>query len=236
MEQILKEIVAFSTEEEMAFFASCLWNKIAQSAISEKGKFFVALSGGKTPLFFYNSLAASFFSWDLTQIFLTDERISRDTKESNYYSISKTLFEKISISKKSIHHIDTSLEIEKSVKKYEEELQSAFSLKNKEIPIFDLIILGIGTDGHVASLFSFEKTDRLVIKTEKKDIGQSRITITFPVINSAKNIIFFIKGKEKAPIVKTILKDLSQEYPASHVNSRNGKIYFLLDNEAACFL
>jgi 6-phosphogluconolactonase len=126
-----------------------------------------------------------------------------------------------------------------SAEKYEDEINCLFKLNNGEFPEFDLILLGIGEDGHTASLFSMRDLSsgiqKAVIITEPKELPHTRISLTLPVINHARNVIFIATGKAKAPIIKKVFEK-NKRLPASHVHPHKGELFFLLDTEATSFI
>ncbi len=195
-----------------------------------KGKFFtVALSGGSSPVRFYELLAEEEINWKLVNIFLVDERkVSIDNSNSNFGMIKKTLLSKIDIPRENIFPINTDINsVSECAKEYEDRIRNVFP---DNYPAFDLIVLGIGPDGHTASLFPGEAClrgqYRLFISTiapKPFDIPE-RLTMTLPLINSADNRIFIISGKGKKEIVQRVIDD-DRSIPAGLVNS-NSTIFF----------
>ena len=150
-----KNIIIFKTIDNMADFIISQWKTISKRAIKEKGYFSVALSGGKTPVFLYRKLSHKrALPWDKTYIFQTDERfVPYHNKENNFHMISDRLLNKVGIPKETVYPISTKEDdSQSSAKRYERDLRSFFEV-NAKAPRFDLILLGIGEDGHTASLF-----------------------------------------------------------------------------------
>ncbi len=239
------EILIFRNIEQISDFVIKKWIEISEKAIKDRGQFSVALSGGNTPVALYQRLAGAgeISTWNRTHVFLVDERfVPFKDKESNYRMINRALLSHIEIPGKNIHPVSTSENTpHDSAVKYEEDLISFFNTKPGEFPGFDLILLGIGEDGHTASLFpdalSLNETERLAVAASPPDkSGKERITLTFPVINNADNILFLICGSNKAVVVDEVLQKKNTELPASMVRPENGRMFFLIDEEAGSLL
>lgn len=214
------------------------WEDFSTRAIANRGRFTVALSGGKTPGDFFRRLAVRpDLPWEKTHIFQVDERfVSPTDRESNLFFIRETLTKGVSIPSKNIHPITTEgISLEESAKEYEEELRRFFSTET--LPRFDLIMLGIGEDGHTASLFPespcLHEMKRLVVSVVAKVPPRERISLTLPVINNARAAVFLITGKNKAPIFEKILKEKDSALPAALVKPVSGILTFVLDQRAA---
>lgn len=240
-----KEILIFKDVEELSDFATEKWAEISTKAIKDRGCFTVALSGGKTPVTLYQKLAdlKNLLSWDKTHIFLVDERfVPYEDNESNYKMISQALLIHIKIPKENIHPISTKENtVQDSALRYEEDLISYFKLSPNEFPRFDLILLGVGEDGHTASLFpgdSSLKEDRhLAVAVIPPEVyRKKRITITFPVINNAASIFFLISGSNKAKVVKEVIEEENSLLPAAMVRPEKGERVFLMDKSAGLYL
>jgi 6-phosphogluconolactonase len=238
------DIFVFDDNEGVADFAVKKWLKISSQAIAEKGCFTAALSGGKTPVAFYKRLSASkdIPSWDRTHLFLADERfVPPSHGESNYGSIEKLLLRQVSILDENVHRIQTEgITLERSARRYEEDIRRFFRIDGSSVPQFDLIMLGIGEDGHTASLFpgkfSLRERTRLAIPVTAEKFPGERITLTLPVINNASKIIFLVSGRAKAKVMKKIMEDQQGSLPASHVHLKQGVVYFIIDKGAASLL
>ena len=151
-----KKVFAFTTKEEAADFIVEQWIRISEEAIQERGRFCVALSGGETPVPLYKKLVGSRknVNWEKTHIFLTDERfVPLSSSESNGRMIRKNLLDKVKIPKGNVHCVPIEEDLVLSAQHYEEDILEFFGLRPGEFPQFDLILLGVGTDGHTASLF-----------------------------------------------------------------------------------
>jgi 6-phosphogluconolactonase len=225
-------------------FAVDTWIELATASVAEKGVFTVALSGGRTPIDFYQQLAACShpLPWDKTHIFFADERfVPPDDKASNYRMINEHLLSRIPITKENIHPIMTEgVTLEESAKEYEADIRTFFRIGLDDIPVFDLIMLGLGEDGHTASLFpetaSLQETKRLAIPVIADASPPERITLSLGVINNAKNICFLVTGASKANAIKTILEDKASTLPAAQVKPTQGTVLFLIDQAAASLL
>ncbi len=240
-----REIVIFKDIEDISDFAVKKWKDICDNALKKKNCFEVALSGGKTPIALYKRLAElqETLPWNKTRIFFVDERfVPFEHSESNYRMMNHILFNNIDIPRENIHSISTKEDNPRvSARKYEEDLISSFKLAQGQFPQFDLIVLGMGEDGHTASLFpgtpSLKETKHLSVAVSPSDLLlRERISLTLPVINNAENIIFMIAGGNKAQVVKDILEDGTHELPAAMVKPERGKLLFLIDERAASLI
>lgn len=236
-----KNVLIFDREGQMLKFMVEQWEDISREGIDRRGCFTVGLSGGRTPVIFYQKLAEwdSKSSWERTQVFLVDERfVSPDDNESNYRMLKETLFGKIPIPQENIHPIPTGKgSLEASAREYEEDLMRFFKVSKGQYPAFDLILLGIGEDGHTASLFPSSKAlsecNHLTAPVVLDEMRHDRITVTLPVINHAERVIFFVRGKNKAPVLKKIFAGDDSSLPASMVQPRTGNLLFVIDREAS---
>jgi len=238
-----REVLIFQKIDELYDFLIKKWKEISEKAIEERGIFTVALSGGETPVEFYQRLSDSknSFPWGKTHIFLADERfVSFDEPDSNYGMIKEALLRHIAIPAENIHSVHIYKTPEISAKRYEEEIKTFFRLKEDKFPQFDLIILGIGEEGHTASLFPGDsallETHRLTAVVHLDNERHERVTLTLPVINHVRNIIFLVLGESKAEIIREVLENPQSNLPASHVRPASGEIFFLLDKEAGSLL
>ena len=231
----------FDDENHMLKFMIEKWEDISQEGIQRKGYFTIGLSGGKTPIMFYQKLAEweSKSSWKRTHVFLVDERfVSFEDKDSNYRMLRETLFGKIPIPQENIHPIPTGkTSLETSAREYEEDLRRFFKVSKGQYPSFDLILLGIGEDGHTASLFPGSKAlsecGHLTAAVVLDEMRHDRISLTLPVINHAEHVIFFVRGANKAPVLKKIIAGDDPSLPAAMVRPRSGNLLFVIDREAS---
>lgn len=239
-----KEILVFESIDRMANHIIGRWTDISEKAIEKKGHFSVALSGGSTPLTLYQKLSErKSLPWGKTHIFMVDERfVPYESQDNNYHMINRTMLCHVVIPANNIHFISTTeITPEGSALRYEDNLLS-YSKKTKALcPMIDLVLLGIGNDGHTASLFpgspALEEAKRLAVAATAPDTtNKERITITYEVINNAKNIFFLATGKNKAGAVKDIIEDNESQLPAAKVKPKSGNIFYMLDKDSASLL
>lgn len=228
----------------LASCAAGLFVASAQSAIKTRNHFSVALSGGSTPRELYARLATAKFStrinWEAVHFFWGDERcVPPDHADSNYRMMRDAL--RVPIPEENIHRIYGELAPESAAEKYENELRSFF----KATPRFDLILLGLGDDGHTASLFpdspALKESTRWALPVEQATPPPPfvpRVTLTLPVINNAQEIIFLVTGSGKAARVAEILGSAPPptELPACAIHPTNGNLSWLLDTSATALL
>jgi 6-phosphogluconolactonase len=237
-------ILIFDNSNEMSNFIVEQWKALSLEAIREKNFFVAALSGGRTPRDFYRklSLDKDISTWDKNHLFLVDERLVPFTDaDSNYGMLDKLLLSKVEVSSGNCHFIPVQgPSPENLAKKYEEDIKKFFRLQKSRFPEFDLIVLGIGKDGHTASLFpgaeSLNENKHLAVAVTPEQAKHNRITLTLPLINSAKNVIFLARGREKAVIIKKVIEEKDVSLPATLVNPKKGRLVFLLDSEAGSLL
>lgn len=238
-----KEILVFKNSDQLVEFAIRKWNAVAGDAIEHRGLFTAALSGGSSPVTLYKELSETDLKWDRTHIFLVDERyVPFDHNDSNYRMINDMLLSNINIPQQNIHPVPTQKgSSDEAAISYERNMSSFFHLSSDGIPVFDLILLGVGEDGHTASLFpgspALTVKNRLVVSAIPPDESMhDRVSITFPVINNARNVVFFVTGGNKAGVVKDMLENENSNLPAASVRPSKGKLFFLLDQHAGALL
>lgn len=219
-----------------------------KKAVATKGAFYGALSGGHTPKLFYELLGTlpqtKALTWNKIHLFWVDERyVPVNSPQSNYKLAADTFLDKVNIPKENIHRIETDLaDLNKAALKYEEVLQSVFGLKKGQKPEFDLIILGMGSDGHTASLFPGSYTslnsDGLASVVYFKNEKLNRITLTPSVLCAAKRLLVLVSGMEKASILHEAMTSNPQEnrYPIHLLWPVLDKVTWLVDKEAAQML
>jgi len=222
-----------------------IFSRAAIESVEKRGRFAVAISGGSTPRSMHSMLGKEpFYSdipWDKTDIFWVDERcVPKKHPDSNFGGAKKDFLDKIPISQNQIHPMPVETSPEKGAEIYQNKLLDFFHLQNEEFPAFDLIFLGIGTDGHTASLFpgqsALNEMKRWVVAVKGGNPNVNRLTLTLPVINRGKQIVFMISGKKKASVVKIALKGIQSGLPAQLVQPLKGTLIWLLDREAASLL
>ncbi len=216
---------------------------ISKVAIQNKGRFNMALAGGTTPKGVYMRMAdkdyQKKFAWHQMHFFWGDERwVHIGDIRNNYRMVAEALLTKVDIPIENIHPITTKEETpEHSAVLYEKELTAHFNLKKGEFPEFDLILLGLGPDAHVASLFPgnsvLKEEKRLAVPVIEKEIEEPRVTLTFPVINHAKHVIFMVTGMDKANALHMVFETKPKEpLPAQMVFPVNGYLTWFVDKPA----
>lgn len=232
---------------QMSRQAAELFVKFAKQAIAERGVFSVALSGGSTPKKLYELLAneselyRSQIEWQKVHFFFGDERhVPPDHADSNYKMANQAMFARVSeLPLENVHRVLSENEAADAATLYEQKLREFFPSETVEFPRFDLVLLGLGADGHTASLFpeseALAEQTRFFIENFVQKFSAYRLTLTFPMINNARNVLFLIGGGEKALVVREILKPESNKvsYPAQLVNPLDGQLLWLLDKAAA---
>ena len=239
MKQIVK---IFDSPEKLFLNTAQLTHEILQSRIDINGSCSFVLSGGSTPRSLYTILGSEYknkTSWDRVCFFWGDERcVPPDNDESNYKMAYDTLISRINISEKNVHRMPAEKPHHKAALEYELLLKMLFS--ELKYPSFDLVMLGLGEDGHTASLFNAgdmnPADERWVKDVYSEKFDKWRITMTLPVFNNAKNIIFLVSGKNKAGIVKSVLEEKNKLLPAEHINTYKGDLIWCLDKEAASMI
>lgn len=235
-----KTIFVFRDGKAVADFAIKKWMEINSKAVADMGHFTAALSGGRTPVDFYKKLPSCepALQWDKNHIFFADERfVPPDDPESNYRLVKEHLLNHVNIPEENVHAISTDDTSECSATRYEEDIRRFFDIGKDRFPDFDLIMLGIGEDGHTASLFPgtaalYEKR-RLAIPVAAPRLPSERISLTLPVINNAKNIIFLVSGENKAKAIKELLENRNSRLPAALVTPDKGALFLVMDERAA---
>jgi 6-phosphogluconolactonase len=235
----------FQSPEELAGeFASDIVSGIMAAFHKEK-HFNIALSGGSTPKTLFSVLAEDFngsIPWKNVHFFWGDERcVAPEDQQSNYKLAKQYLLDKINIPNTNIHRIKGENDPVIESGRYANEIREFVKSKNG-IPTFDLVILGMGTDGHTASIFpgqqSLLTSDKICEVSVNPVTSQKRITLTGKVLNNSALLAFLVTGKNKAWLVSEILNKTKEadNYPAAHISPENGKLEWLLDEEASIFL
>lgn len=212
----------------------------AKRSIETDGRFIVSLSGGSSPKALYELLSRNYkdaIDWNKVYFFFGDERyVPADDDRYNGQMVDKSLFHPLNIPQENIYKVDTSLETAESAKDYETKIKKLFG---NDQPAFDLMLLGLGDNSHTASLFPhtsiLSETTALVKDVWVEEVGMYRISMTAPLINLSKQVVFFVFGKSKAPAVYNIIqRDKNiQEYPAQLIHPVAGTLHWFMDTEAA---
>jgi 6-phosphogluconolactonase len=229
--------------EEMAQTAARRFALICETTIKTRGLFSVALSGGNTPKRLYEILGQSPYveriAWDKITFLLGDERlVPIDDEESNYLMIKNTLLQHAPISEQNFLRVYTDLATPGACAcDYELAIRKQLRVKEGDMPVIDLILLGMGPDGHTASLFpgtdALSETQHIVAANFVPKFNSWRITLTAPVLRNAKNILFQVLGEDKAFALKQVLEGTLDEsvYPAQLLRGMKGKVEWLVDKE-----
>lgn len=241
------EIRTLTTPQELFAAAAEEVVRAANEAVAQRGRFTIALAGGSTPKSLYNLLATNArtaLPWDRMFFFWGDERhVPPTDSDSNYRMADEAMLAKIPVPAANVFRMKTeNPEAEAVAEDYEQTLRKFFQLEPGQLPTFDLILLGMGPDGHTASLFpgtaALQEKSRLVLANWVEKLKTYRITLTLPVLNAARCVIFLVSGTDKAPALHAVLEeDVSgEQYPAKLVQPRQGKVIWLVDRAAASTL
>jgi 6-phosphogluconolactonase len=238
------EIVICSDAAELSQRGAEQFIQLAHRSVEISGRFAVALSGGSTPKALYSLLASPGYKervpWKNVHLFWADERcVPPDHSESNFRMVQESLLGKIDIPPENVHRMAGEKEPETAAAEYEETLRRFFQIPVGERPRFDLIFLGIGEDGHTASLFpgsaALGETKRLVVAPYVEKLTAYRLTLTFPVLNHGACVVFLIAGESKAAIVRQVLeaKGGAAVIPAARIRPADGRLVWLITQDAA---
>ncbi len=208
-----------------------------RAAIAQRKSCTIALSGGSTPQPLYAALAAADLPWDQIHIFWGDERyVAATHPDSNYGMTKRVWLDLVPIPAVNVHPMPTDLaDPQLAADEYDRQITAYFGLEARSIPVFDIVLLGMGDDGHTASLFphtaALSVLDRLVTVGEKD--GQPRLTFTFPVINQARSTIFLVSGASKQTALAAVFAPTGDAsiYPSRGIQPQ-GELLWLLDAAA----
>jgi len=221
----------------------------AARAVREKGSFNVALAGGSTPKALYSLLVndptlRSQVPWDKIRLFFGDERhVPPDHPDSNFRMATEAMISKAPLKPEQVTRIKGEYpDAEQGALEYEKALREYFKLKDGEYPRFDLVLAGMGNEGHTLSLFPGTKAlhadGRLVVRNWVGKLYAERITLTAPAASNAAQVIFMVKGADKAPALKAVLEGPfePEQLPAQWLQPKNGKLLWLVDAAAGGML
>lgn len=237
-----RQIEVLPTAADLFHAAAEEFTKVGRQAIGAQGRFAVALAGGSTPKSLYSLLAASYpdFPWARTYLFFGDERhVPPSDPDSNYRMVNESLLSKIAIPSQNVFRVKAETrDAAAAAAEYEIQIRKFFELKPTEFPRFDLILLGMGPDGHTASLFpdseGLKENSKLVIANWVEKFKTHRISFTFPVLNNAGEVIFLASGPDKSEMIHEVLEGKhTPPLPAQQVQPTNGRLLWMLDESAA---
>jgi 6-phosphogluconolactonase len=238
------ELRKLTTPQDLFQAAADELIRSTEESITARQRSTIALSGGSTPKGLYNLIAANASTalpWDRMFFFFGDERhVPPDNPESNFRMANESLFSKAPIPAANIFRVPAEDPDASAVAQaYENTMRKFFSLQTGEFPRFDLILLGMGPDGHTASLFpetpALQEKSRLVMANWVPKLKAYRITLTLPVINVARRVVFLVSGTDKASALHEVLegKEPGEKYPSKLVSPDEGKLIWLVDRAAA---
>lgn len=244
-----REVRILADANSIAQTAAAEFLEAAQATLRVKEFFSVALAGGSTPKALYSLLASNpllrpMVPWSKIQFFFGDERhVPPDDAESNFRMASEAMFAKAPVDSKQVHRIKGEIKsAAEAAAGYETDLRASFHLETGQLPRFDLVLLGMGPEGHTASLFPGTKALReerqLVVSNWVGKLYTDRITLTPPVLNNAARVVFMVHGAEKAPALKAVLEGPyePEQLPAQMIRPTQGKVLWLADPTAASML
>jgi 6-phosphogluconolactonase len=234
------------TAAATALAAAQLFADTAVKAVETRGLTRIAISGGTTPKAMFALLAdpAQPFlkrvPWDKLDLYWVDERcVPPDNAESNYRMTKEALLSKVPLPAERVHRMEGELKPEVAAARYESIIRNSFKLEGAETPTFDLVLLGMGDDGHTASLFphtdALNELNHIVVPNHVPQKDTWRITLTWPVINQGREVAFLIEGAAKAQVLHDVLLGPYQPetYPSQIIRPASGRLKFLLDVAAA---
>jgi 6-phosphogluconolactonase len=233
------------TAHEMGVECAKEFERIINDAIAARGRCSVALSGGTTPSLLYKQLVSNEFigkvDWTKVHFWVSDERcVALSDKESNFGNAQRQLLDLLDVPAENLHPpVDPENAPAEVAQAYEDAIKQFFELKEGEFPRFDLLLLGMGPDGHCASLFpntpALKENKRIVVSNSVPGANIThRLTFTFPAINHARNIVFMVQGAEKSHVLGEVLGDSDTvSYPVQQILPDDGHLEWILDQSAA---
>jgi len=236
-----REIVLCRDIAELSRQSAERFTRLAVQSVEAAGCMTAAVSGGSTPKHLYSLLASPDYNnqipWNNVELFWGDERcVPPDHPDSNFRMAKEALLSKIEIPAENIHRMPGEGQPRMAAAKYEKELQKYFGLKSGALPRFDLILLGIGEDGHTASLFpggeALNETRHLVVAPFVAKLNSHRLSLSLPVLNNAANVWFLVTGGSKADAVKRVFSAFS-DLPAARVHPVDGNLVWYVTRDAA---
>ena len=243
----MMSVEIFPSPKEMTEASAKLFAARAADAVSSRGRFTAALSGGKTPVALYSMLAkaplVSQIPWARVLLFWGDERcVPPDHGDSNFRMTREFLLDHVPIPPANVHRMPGEMDPVEAAARYEKQLRDFFAPHGEALPVFDFILLGLGEDGHTASLFpgtgAIRESARWVLGHYVDAQKGWRITLTPPVINAARTVVFIVAGAGKAAVLRDILEGpfRPDTLPAQIVRPDGGELHWMLDPDAAALL
>lgn len=238
-----RQIIVLDTAEQLFVRAAEEIAHVAGEAICMHGEFNLCLTGGTTPARTYELLASRFelsVDWKEVQFYWGDERcVPPEDASSNYAMANRTMLSRLKLSPAQIHRVRGEDQPADAARQYEAELRKNFNLADGQFPRFDLMLLGLGDNCHMLSLFpgipAIHEQHRLVVPVEVEDKIRHRVTMTAPVMNNSARIMFLVSGENKAAAVKRVLEgqDNPEQVPAHLVAPKDGVVIWMMDKGAA---
>jgi 6-phosphogluconolactonase len=240
----IPEIRKAATPQELFESSAELVVQTAKDAVAARGRFAIALSGGSTPKSLYTLLATTArasLPWERMFFFFGDERhVPPESPESNYRMANESMLSKVPVAAGNVFRIPAeNSDAAAAAAAYEQTLRKFFAIEAGQVPRFDLILLGLGPDGHAASLFpetaALRETSRLVVANWVEKLKAFRITLTLPVLNAARCVAFLVSGTDKAPALREVLEGSApaEQYPSKLVRPTDGTLIWFVDKAAA---
>jgi 6-phosphogluconolactonase len=243
----MAELEVFQDEASLHAAAAQRICTRAADAVRQRGRFTLVLAGGSTPRGVYSLLAGEYrqqFPWTKTHFFWGDERhVPPDHPDSNYRMAWDAMLSRVPVPAENIQRIRAERsDPEQSAREYSSDILKFFGSGSGDLPSFDLALLGLGPDGHTASLFpdtaALGETKNLVVANWVEKFKSYRITMTLPLLNQAREIMFLVQGADKAPALRDALigGGQPQRLPAQLIHPQSGKLTWLVDQQAASLL
>ena len=245
---VIGELVRVSSVQALQETAADVFTAAAADAVTRRGRFMVALAGGKTPEGTYELLGSdprrSAIQWSRVHCFFGDERhVPPDHADSNFGMARRALLDRVPIDPHHVWRMKTEdPDARRAAAAYEADLRTGFAIGDDDVPRFDLILLGLGADGHTASLFphtgALRERERLVVANRVEALATERITLTLPVLNNAIDTVFLVHGGDKAPALRAVLEGPPdpETYPAQLIRPSDGRLRWLVTPDAVRLL
>jgi 6-phosphogluconolactonase len=237
-----RQVIVLGSPEQVASRAAELFARTAAESVKQRGRFVAALSGGSTPREMHGLLGVPSvhggIPWERTHLFWVDERcVPTDNPLSNFGAAWDDFLKHIPLPGSHLHRIPGELAPEEAAEEYERQMVRFFGIDPGGVPAFDLVFLGMGTDGHTASLFAgdpaLREAKRLTaaLRGGSPDVG--RVTLTLPILNAARRVVFLVTGVRKSEAVAEVLSGESSLLPAGMVRPVKGELLWIIDRAAA---